>query len=211
MAPIPGFLDEMPLARAAWAYADEHHRGQTRKFDGAPFMTHTAEVAHLLYDEGAADRLVAAGVLHDTVERTDATLDDLHRRFGREVADLVGAVTEDPALGSYRARKAALRRQATSSGEEAAILFAADKVSKVRQYEAQLESTMEGADPPRARRLHHYEQSLRRLERVLPAHPLVRRLRAELAKVLALAADVASRRAAAEGRPAPRARSAAGR
>jgi hypothetical protein len=211
MAPIPGFLHDMPLARAAWAYADEHHRGQTRKFDGAPFMTHPAEVAHLLYDQGAADRLVAAGLLHDTVERTEATLGDLHQRFGRQVADLVGAVTEDPALGAYRARKAALRRQATSSGEEAAILFAADKVSKVRQYEAQIQSTERGGDPPRPRRLHHYEQSLRRLERVIPAHPLVRRLRAELARVLALAADLARRRSAVEGPPAPPARSAAWR
>jgi hypothetical protein len=190
MAPIPGYLDDLPLARAAWAYADEHHRGQTRKFDGAPFMTHPAEVARLLEGAGAPDRLVAAGLLHDVVERTDATLPELHERFGREVSELVAAVTEDPAVGPYRTRKAALRRQATSSGEAAAILFAADKVSKVRQYAAQVESAKLGAEPPRARRLHHYDQSLRRLERVMPSHPLVQRLRAELAQVHALAADV---------------------
>ena len=158
------------------------HRGQSRRFDGAPFMTHPAEVAHLLRDVGAPQRLVAAGLLHDTVERTEVTSRDLLQRFGRAVADLVGAVTEDPSLGSYHERKSALRRQATGSGDEAAILFAADKVSKVRQYRAQVARAGEAGDlPPRPRRLHHYRQSLRRLERTIPGHPLVARLQAELA------------------------------
>ena len=157
------------------------HRGQSRRFDGAPFMTHPAEVAHLLRDVGAPERLVAAGLLHDTVERTEVTSRDLLQRFGRDVADLVGAVTEDPRLGSYRERKSALRRRATGSGEEAAILFAADKVSKVRQYRAQVAQAGEVEELPRPRRLHHYRQSLRRLERTIPGYPLVVRLEADLA------------------------------
>ena len=181
MTPIPRFLDGLPLAQAAWCYADEMHRGQSRRFDGAPFMTHPAEVAHLLRDVGSPQRLVAAGLLHDTVERTEVTSRDLLQRFGRDVAELVGAVTEDPRLGSYRERKSALRRRATGSGEEAAILFAADKVSKVRQYRAQVAQAGEVEELPRPRRLHHYRQSLRRLERTIPGHPLVVRLEAELA------------------------------
>ena len=150
MTPIPRFLDGLPLAQAAWCCADGMHRGQSRRFDGAPFMTHPAEVAHLLRDVGSPQRLVAAGLLHDTVERTEVTSRDLLQRFGRDVAELVGAVTEDPRLGSYRERKSALRRRATGSGEEAAILFAADKVSKVRQYRAQVAQAgeVDGAAPP---------------------------------------------------------------
>jgi HD domain len=196
VTPIPRFLDGLPLAQAAWCYADEMHRGQTRRFDGAPFMTHPAEVARLLRDVGAPDRLVAAGLLHDTVERTEVTSRELVQRFGRDVAELVQAVTEDPRLGSYRERKAALRRQATGSGEEAGILFAADKVSKVRQYRAQLAQAADEGELPRRRRLHHYRQSLRRLERTIPGHPLVLQLEAELAW-LGPARDAATTGAAA--------------
>ena len=117
----------------------------------------------------------------EAVERTEVTSRDLLQRFGRDVAELVGAVTEDPRLGSYRERKSALRRRATGSGEEAAILFAADKVSKVRQYRAQVAQAGEVEELPRPRRLHHYRQSLRRLERTIPGYPLVVRLEADLA------------------------------
>jgi (p)ppGpp synthase/HD superfamily hydrolase len=179
----PDFLAGLPLAQAAWAYAEEMHRGQTRKFDGAPFMDHPREVAALLHEAGAPERVVAAGLLHDTVERTDATLPDLARRFGNDVAGLVAAVTEDPTIGAYRQRKAALRRQAAAAGEPAAILFAADKISKVRQYSAQLAQAGEGGEPLRPRRLHHYVRSLRTVERAIPGHPLVGQLREELARL----------------------------
>jgi (p)ppGpp synthase/HD superfamily hydrolase len=182
-APQPGFLAGQPLAQAAWAYADEMHGGQTRKFDGAPFIDHPLEVAALLQDARAPERVVAAGLLHDTVERTDATLPDLARRFGNDVAGLVAAVTEDPSIGAYRQRKAALRRQAAAAGEQAAILFAADKISKVRQYSAQLAQDGVDGEPLRPRRLHHYVRSLRTLERAIPGHPLVGQLRDELARL----------------------------
>jgi hypothetical protein len=183
MTPIPRFLDGLPVARAAWEYADQVHRGQTRKFDGVPFLTHPCEVARILHGLGAPDRLVAAGLLHDTVERTDATPAELRRRFGREVSDLVLAVTEDPGIYSYRRRKAALRHRATSTGEEAAVLFAADKLSKVRQYRAQLAQLTSAGQQPRPRRLHHYRRSLTLLERAIPGHPLVGELEAELEAV----------------------------
>ena len=188
MTPPPRFLDDLPLGRAAWVYAEEAHRGQVRKSDSMPFISHPVEVARLLHDVRAPDRLVAAALLHDTVERTDTTAHDLRQRFGRDVAELVGAVSEDPAVDSYRERKADLRERATSSGEEAAVLFAADKVSKVRQYRDQLARSGEETEQPRSRRLDHYSESLRRLESVIPRHPLVVTLRAELAELEPFAA-----------------------
>ena len=184
----PAFLDQLPLSRAAWEYAREVHGGQTRVADGAAFIEHPCEVALLLHAAGAPDPLVAAGLLHDTHERTATTRSDLTRRFGPEVAALVAAVTEQPSIRSYRQRKAALREQATTSGEPAAILFAADKVAKVREYREQLARSLRGGTPPRPRRLHHYTESLRSLEAVIPDHPLVRELRSELAQLTPLPA-----------------------
>ncbi len=180
MIPPPVFVEHLPLAREAWTYADEAHDGQTRKADGKPFMVHPQEVAALLYSAGSTDAVIAAGLLHDTVERTSVTIADIDARFGPEVAGLVAAVTEDPAIESYRERKAALRHRAAEAGPDAAVLFAADKISKVRQYRAYV-ARAHGGEAPRPRRLHHYTESLRVLETSIPTHPLVRQLRRELA------------------------------
>jgi HD domain len=187
-ASAPDFLDQLPVSQAAWEYARDVHGGQTRLSDGAAFIEHSREVALLLHDYGAPDALVAAGLLHDTVERTAATPSDLALRFGPEVAALVAAVTQQPSILSYRNRKAALRKRATGSGEPAAVLFAADKIAKVREYSEQLARSLAGGNPPRRRRLHHYTESLLSLEAVIPDHPLVRELRKELAQLTPLPA-----------------------
>jgi (p)ppGpp synthase/HD superfamily hydrolase len=179
VTPPPEFVADLPLARHAWAYADEAHGGQTRKSDGRPFIVHPEEVAELLHAAGCADPVIAAGLLHDVIERTPVTAEELDDRFGPRVAGLVAAVTDDPTIDSYRERKAALRRRATESGPDAAVVFAADKISKVRQYRAQLAGAG-GGESPRPRRLHHYSESLRLLEISIPGHPLVRQLRREL-------------------------------
>jgi (p)ppGpp synthase/HD superfamily hydrolase len=171
----------MPRSRAALAYAEEQHAGQRRKADGAPFITHPIEVASLLYDAGAGDDVIAAGLLHDTLEKSDTDRTELRRRFGTHTAALVAAVTEDDHISGYATRKAALRRQAEAAGRDAMLVFAADKVSKVRELpldgpgrEAEMQSRT------RQRRLAHYRHCLEMLERHLADSPLVTQLRAEL-------------------------------
>src|ERR1700753_3328638 len=96
---------------AAVAYAVQQPAGQRRTADGAPFVLHPIEVATLLADAGAPDHVVAAGVLHDTIEKTSTQPEDLRERFGVRIAALVIALSEDPAISGYGARKAALREQ----------------------------------------------------------------------------------------------------
>ena len=203
-ASAPDFLDHRPLSQAAWEYACDMHGGQTRLSDGAAFIEHPREVALLLQASGAPDTLVAAGLLHDTLEHTAAISSDLALRFGPEVAALVAAVTQ-PSIRSYRHRKAALRKRATGSGEPAAALFAADKIAKVREYREQLARSLRGGNPPRRRRLHHYTESLLSLEAVIPDHPLVRELRSELAELTLLPAPegqaIADETIGANGQP----------
>jgi (p)ppGpp synthase/HD superfamily hydrolase len=182
------FLDHLPLSPAAWEYAREVHGGQTPVGNGAALIEHPREVALLLHASGAPDPVVAAGPLHDTIEPTVASPSDLALRFGPEVATLVAAVTEQPSIRSYRQRKAELRKRATGGGEPAAVLFAADKISKVREYREQLARSRQGGSPPRLRRLHHYTESLLSLEAVIPDHPLVRELHSELAQLTPLPA-----------------------
>jgi (p)ppGpp synthase/HD superfamily hydrolase len=177
---IPRGVEGLPKTRAALDYASAMHQGQMRKIDGAPFIVHPREVAELLYGAGAPDHLIAAGALHDVIEKTPATAFDLRRRFGSKVASLVLAVSEDEGIGSYAARKAALRDRVADAGEEALMLFAADKISKARELRL---APPRGAGRPqkdRSRRLARYRQSLALLREQLPDSPLVEELGNEL-------------------------------
>src|SRR5918996_6067623 len=92
------FLHHLPLAQQAVGLAMELHADQRRESDGASFVVHPMEVASLLDRSHYPDHVVAAAVLHDVLEDTDEERGDLEARFGREVADLVAAVSDDPSI-----------------------------------------------------------------------------------------------------------------
>jgi HD domain len=179
---------EYRQTQAAIAYAARMHAGQTRA-DGTPFILHPLEVASLLQRTGAPDHLVAAGVMHDLLEKTAASVAELERRFGARITRLVIAVSDDERIAGYAERKTALRRQVAGAGEDALTLFAADKLSKVRELGGAAAGHPPGGDTRevrsvRARRLRHYRRSLALLEERLPESPLVRELRDDLGVVL---------------------------
>lgn len=172
----PSFVHRLPQTQAAVVYAREAHAGQRRKVDDAPFIAHPLEVASLLYHTGAPDHVVAAGVLHDVLEKTGVQAAELRRTFGARVSRLVAAVSEHDEITSYAQRKADLRARAASAGDEALLVLAADKVSKARELRL-----YERAGPrSRKRRIAHYRECLRLLQRRLPGSPLVKALDAEL-------------------------------
>lgn len=183
----PPFVEGRPLLGAALTWASQLHATQRRAVDQAPFILHPLEVAALLHGRGFDDEVVAAGLLHDAVEKTDADLAEVRRRFGDRVADLVAAVTEDPAIDDYEQRKAALRAQVAAAGSEALAVYAADKITKARELRAQAaraESSLE--EPALRRRLDHYEASLRLLRPVAVDLPMVDQLAFELWALRAL-------------------------
>ena len=73
--------------------AEEAHRGQNAA-SGEPYVTHCVAVAHILADLSVPPEVVAAGLLHDTVEDTPVTLDDIRLDFGETIATLVDGVTK---------------------------------------------------------------------------------------------------------------------
>jgi HD domain len=181
------------LVESALAFATHCHAGQSRESDGAAFIEHPLEVARLLGEAGCSEVVVAAGLLHDVVEDARVSTAELAARFGPAVTALVQAVTDHACLGSYRQRKHVLREQVRSAGADAALLFAANKISKVRELPDQISRDRarfgETSRGGRARdhleryqqtRLEHYQASLVMLQRVAPRHPLVERLADEL-------------------------------
>jgi hypothetical protein len=171
------------------------HAGQQRG-DGTPFILHPLEVASLLYDSGAPDYLIASGVLHDLIEKSGVTAADLREQFGPEIAALVQAVSDDARISGYANRKAALRMKVAGEGDNALTLFAADKLSKVKELRRERAADRVCAPPVRVRelrvrRIKHYLRSLALLEERLPESPLVRELRDELRALLGDRAIVA--------------------
>jgi Ni,Fe-hydrogenase III large subunit len=179
----------LPIAQEALAYARELHRGQRRDSDAAPFILHPLEVAALLHNSNQPQHVVVAGILHDAIEDSDAQSKDIAERFGAQVAAIVAAMTEDPAIEEYTARKAALRDQIARFGNDAIAVYAADKVAKVRELRAQIgrdPSLLQDPDENLRLRLDHYGESLGMLEHADRNHPIVRQLRFELEALRAL-------------------------
>ena len=75
-------------------YATIMHQGKVRKFRGTPFILHPIEVAQILSTMTEDQEIISAGILHDVVEETDGTLDEIEKRFGKRVADLVASDSE---------------------------------------------------------------------------------------------------------------------
>jgi (p)ppGpp synthase/HD superfamily hydrolase len=176
--PHLSFERDLPLTQAALDFASERHAGQRRAGDEADFVLHPMEVAALLERSGYPDHVVAAAVLHDVLEDTDAEREDLESRFGAEVADLVVAVSDDPSIANEETRKNNLRERVRHRGGFAAAVYAADKVSKVRELR-----TMLARGAPRAAVEHkvaRHRRSLTMLDQTIPGSRLVEVLRFEL-------------------------------
>lgn len=125
--------DVLLVARAA-DYAARQHIAQRRKGERAePYINHLTEVAALLAEAtgGADATLLAGGLLHDTLEDTDSTYEDLAERFGPEVAALVAEVTDDKSLPKAE-RKRLQIEEAAGKSRRAKLLKIADKTSNLR-------------------------------------------------------------------------------
>lgn len=99
---IEGILEALPkgtspadrdLLQRAYRVASKAHKGQERA-SGEPYIQHSLAVASILQELGMPVSVVAAGVLHDTVEDTSVALEDVERDFGSEIATLVDGVTK---------------------------------------------------------------------------------------------------------------------
>ena len=79
--------------RSAYAYAREHHGAQLRR-DGTPYITHPLQVAQIVAEMRLDSESIIAALLHDCIEDTDSTYEDIAKRFGVTVADVVDGVTK---------------------------------------------------------------------------------------------------------------------
>jgi len=126
-------LNQIVRLAHAYNFAAQKHVNHRRKGEAAePYVNHLAEVAELVAEATNGDLdIVTAAVLHDTVEDTGATFDELRAEFGPRVADLVAEVTDDKSLPK-QTRKALQVEHAPHASRGAQVIKLADKISNLR-------------------------------------------------------------------------------
>ncbi|MGZ5129803.1 MAG: HD domain-containing protein [Caldimonas sp.] len=118
----------------ALAFAAHKHRAQRRKdVEASPYINHPIALARILTVEGGIDdtQTLIAAVLHDTVEDTDTTFEEIQAIFGKKVADVVREVTDDTTLLKAD-RKRLQIEHAPHMSRRAALVKLADKTSNLR-------------------------------------------------------------------------------
>jgi len=118
----------------ALVWASELHRAQRRKGSGTPYLSHLLAVAGLVLEHGGDEDQAIAGLLHDTIEDTDATRGDISGRFGERVADIVVACTDTDVQPKppWLARKQAYIDELQWVPADALLVSLADKVHNAR-------------------------------------------------------------------------------
>ena len=139
MSASPVFVPGAELAGAA-AWAIEMHGDQVRKATGIPYVSHLFAVAALAMEHGADRDQTAAALLHDVVEDTPATFEQVQERFGPRVARIVAACSErhgDP-KPEWRLRKEAYIDHVRLMPTEALVVTIADKLHNAQSIRRDL-------------------------------------------------------------------------
>ena len=128
---------EKTLLDRAIAFAAEKHAGQRRKGTTFPYMVHVVEAMEIVCRMTEDEEIRAAAVLHDTLEDTDTTKEELIKNFGDRVADLVAAESENkredqPAEDTWGIRKQETIRHLLKASTEIRMIALGDKLSNIR-------------------------------------------------------------------------------
>lgn len=124
------------LTSRALEFALRAHEGQVRKGDGKPYIIHPVGVALIVTQFSTEDTIVAAALLHDTVEDTQTTIEDIQKNFGSDVAKIVSDVTEHDKSLPWRERKELAIAHVSEMDPASLIVKTADKVNNLESLYA---------------------------------------------------------------------------
>jgi (p)ppGpp synthase/HD superfamily hydrolase len=116
-------------------FAAQKHAGQVRKGTDVPYITHPVEVMQILTAAGCPDRVIIAGLLHDTLEDTAATAQEIRDLFGPDILDIVQSESEDKSR-TWKERKQAAIDRLSGDTIEAKLVCCADKLANLRSMYA---------------------------------------------------------------------------
>ncbi len=160
---------EIKLFLKALTFAADKHRNQRRKnLEASPYINHPISLANILCNEGQITdiEVICAALLHDTVEDTETTSEELKIAFGREICAIVMDVTDDKSIKDKQKRKQLQIEHAPHISTSAKLVKLADKISNLRDI----------ADDPPAnwnleRRQEYFEWAKKVIDQVRGVHP----------------------------------------
>lgn len=161
-------------------FALEAHKGQVRKVNGTPYVSHLFDVAEILLNINASENLVIAGILHDIIEDTSYTDKDILALFpspkGQTILRIILADNESDKSASWVERKAETISYAQNSDdEEGLLLICADKISNLASLVANIEICGEMVwkyfNSPKEKQIWYYESLFKVFEKKLAHYP----------------------------------------
>jgi len=120
-------------------FAARAHREHYRKGTRIPYIAHLISVAKILIEYDCTEEIIVGGILHDTVEDTYVTLEDIHRSFGEKVASLVEAASEPDKSDTWENRKRHTIEYLKTAPMDVLILSCADKLDNIRSIKEDYE------------------------------------------------------------------------
>ncbi len=171
-------------------FATKAHFGQRRKGTNVPYIWHPLSVGMLLQDAEAPTELVVAGVLHDVVEDTSVTVNEIRERFGSTIADIVQGCSEDDRNLPWEHRKTQAIEFLRTAPPEIKLVSAADKLDNLRAISSDLTKVGSGIwsrfKRGRDKQERYYRRVLTSLKNgaeQICTHPIVHALEAEIEEV----------------------------
>lgn len=176
-------MNHTPQIKKAIQFAARKHHGQLRVSstpeEPLPYVSHLFSVAILVAEDGAHDDVVTAALLHDTLEDTNTTREEIVKTFNERVAELVEMVSEDKSL-AWKERKEAYLAQLRTADEDALCIAIADKIdnveSRIEEYQRGGEAFLAKWKHPNGEHLWFYGEALKVALERLPNHRLTKRL-----------------------------------
>ena len=131
-------MKDTPMINKAKMLAGKAHEGQFRKYSGMPYIVHPIEVATIVQTVDHSDEMIAAALLHDVVEDTDYTVEDIAKEVSPAVAELVEGLTDvsSPQDGNRAVRKTKDRDHLAKQNAEVQTIKLADVISNSQDIKA---------------------------------------------------------------------------
>ena len=157
----------------------EVYQKQKRKGKDIPYITHPLTVGIILAQVGAKDDVIAAGILHDTIEDSTTekkvTKEMLEKRFGKNVADLVLSVTEQNKELSWEERKREALEHIKDFSHDSLLVKSADITANISEllddYEREGDKTFDRFNAPKEKIIKNYLQTIRTIVECWPENP----------------------------------------
>lgn len=119
-------------------FAARAHHGQFRKASPLPYILHPLDVARILIECGASEEIVIAAILHDVVEDTNVTLEQVRAEFGENVARLVQGMSEPNRKDTWENRKRGTLEFLETAPQDILLIELADKLDNLREIQKDL-------------------------------------------------------------------------